>query len=249
MILTDLHVHTCFSDGCATPEETVLAAIEKGMACIGFSDHSYTDFDESYCISKDRLEEYRTTITGLKEKYEDRIQVLCGIEQDLYSLQSVEGYDYVIGSLHYVKAGDTYISVDYKPEILIDAVERYFGGDMYSLLECYYRTLAEFAEKAEISVIGHFDLVAKFNEKYALFNENHPRYVAAWQAAAQRLLKKKIPFEINTGAISRGWRTEPYPAKPIWAYIRERGGKFILSSDSHSPENLCFQFQKWEHLL
>lgn len=249
MILTDLHVHTCFSDGCGTPEEAVLAAIEKGMVCIGFSDHGYTDFDESYCIPKDRLEEYSSVIAQLKETYRDKIRILCGIEQDLYSRQSVQGYDYVIGSLHYVKAGETYISVDHKPEILSDAVRRYFDGDIYRLLECYYGALAELAERAEISVIGHFDLVTKFNEKCALFDEDHPRYVAAWQAAADRLLKKGIPFEINTGAISRGWRTEPYPAKPIWVYIRERGGKFILSSDSHSPENLCFGFDKWEHLL
>ena len=42
MILTDLHVHTNYCDGKNTPEEMVLAAIEKGMECIGFSVHSYT---------------------------------------------------------------------------------------------------------------------------------------------------------------------------------------------------------------
>ena len=51
-ILCDYHVHTTFSDGKNTPEEIVLAAREKGLKEIGFSDHSYTFFDERYCLKK-----------------------------------------------------------------------------------------------------------------------------------------------------------------------------------------------------
>ena len=42
----DFHIHTTFSDGKCTPEELVLLALEKGMTHIGFSDHSYTPFDD-----------------------------------------------------------------------------------------------------------------------------------------------------------------------------------------------------------
>ena len=47
MRYVNLHNHSTFSDGRHTPEEIVLAAIEKNMLGIGFSDHSYTDFDPS----------------------------------------------------------------------------------------------------------------------------------------------------------------------------------------------------------
>ena len=62
MDLFDLHVHSTFSDGENEPGEIVLAAIAKGVKTLGFSDHSYTGFDESYCMQKDRQTEYRRKI-------------------------------------------------------------------------------------------------------------------------------------------------------------------------------------------
>ena len=55
-----------------------------------------------------------------------------------------------------------------------------------------------------------------------------------------------MPFEVNTGAIARGHREAPYPAAPLLAYILRSGGKVILTGDAHRPENLCYQFEKWE---
>ena len=249
MILSDFHVHTVFSDGKNTPEEMVLAAIDKGMECIGFSDHSYAEEDLDFCITKENIEVYRKTVAALKEKYVGRIRIFCGIEQDLYADVPAEGYDYVIGSVHRVKVGDAYVCVDHKPEVLVDGVNRYFGGDFYSLAEEYFRAVSVLADMDRIDIIGHFDLLTKFNEGGRFFDESHPRYVAAWKAAADRLLPKKIPFEINTGAISRGYRTQPYPAEPIREYIREKGGSFLLSSDCHKAENLCFGFDEWKKYL
>ena len=99
MIRQDYHMHTTFCDGRNSAEEMVLAAIGAGMTHIGITTHSYTDFDTSYCIPKERIGEYRAEIARLKETYRDRITVLCGIEQDLWGTESTDGYDYVIGSL------------------------------------------------------------------------------------------------------------------------------------------------------
>ena len=73
----------------------------------------------------------------------------------------------------------------------------------------------------------------------------HPRYVKAWQDAADVLLKTGKPFEINTGAISRGYRTEAYPSKEIRDYIRAHGGKLILSSDSHQKDTIAYRFKDY----
>lgn len=242
--MTDLHVHTTFSDGRSTPEEVVLSAIAKGMTVLGFSDHSYTHFDTAYCIPKEQLPAYRAEIAALKAKYAGQIEIQCGIEQDFYSEEATDGYDYVIGSVHYVKAGSDYLPVDESKVRLLDAVDRHFGGDIYALAEAYYKTVAQVAEKLHPDIIGHFDLISKFNEGSALFDEAHPRYVTAWKTAADKLLAANIPFEINTGAISRGYRTVPYPAAPIREYLAERGGRFLWSSDSHRADTLCFGFQK-----
>ena len=77
--LSDYHIHTVFSDGKDTPEEVVKTAIEKGFSEIGFSDHSYTSFDESYCIPFDKVSEYRECIGTLREKYKDKISFRCNL--------------------------------------------------------------------------------------------------------------------------------------------------------------------------
>lgn len=246
MNLRDLHVHTIFSDGRNSPEEMVREAIARGMETIGFSDHAYTAFDESWCMKQEDIPVYRACIGALKERYRDRINVLCGIEQDFYSEEPTECYDYVIGSVHYIRAGEDYIPVDESPEILLSAAEKHFGGDLYALIEEYYRTVARVVQKTGADIIGHFDLITKFNEGGALFDETEPRYIAASLAAADVLLKTGKPFEINTGAISRGYRTAPYPSLALRDYIRHKGGSFLLSSDSHAKESLCFQFAALE---
>ncbi len=242
MELRDFHVHTTYSDGANTPEEMVLAAIEKKMTVIGFSDHSYTDFDGSYCIKKEKIADYRAEIAALRKKYRDRITVLCGIEQDYYSKEPTGAYDYVIGSVHYLKVGENYIEVDRDADTLREAADRYFEGDMYSLVEEYYRTVANVAKQTGATIIGHVDLITKFNQQEGLFDEDHPRYRAAWQKAVKELLRSGAVFEINTGAISRGYRTLAYPSYEIREYITGRSGSFILSSDAHRKENLCFNF-------
>ena len=246
--MRDLHVHTTFSDGRSTPEEVVKTAIAMGMTTLGFSDHSYTAFDERYCIPKAQIPAYRRAITALKEQYQGQLQILCGIEQDFWSDEAAEGYDYVIGSVHYIRCGNDFIPVDEGNAILLDGTRKHFGGDIYALIEEYYKTMAQMVQKTGANIIGHFDLISKFNEDGCLFDDTHPRYIAAWQSAADQLLKTGVPFEINTGAISRGYRTTPYPAAPIREYLRSRGAKFLLSSDSHRASTLCFDFHKWNTL-
>ena len=104
--MKDLHVHTTYCDGKDTSEEMVKEAIEKGLTTLGFSVHSYMDFDLSYCIKKERIEDYRNEINSLKEKYKDKIEILCGVELDYFSVMDVSEFDYKIGSVHYVKKSD-----------------------------------------------------------------------------------------------------------------------------------------------
>lgn len=262
----DFHMHTTYCDGKNSAEEMVLAAIDGGLKAVGISGHVYTSFDERYCMSLENIVKYHDEIRALAEKYKDKIDVYCGIEQDYFSDYPMDKWDYVIGSVHYIRVPAkglvapradllgqelgyyevddwAYIPVDDGAEILEAAAERYFDGDIYALTAEYFNTVSKVAEDIKPNIIGHFDLVCKFNDKYAVFDENDPRYVAAWKSAADKLLESGVPFEINTGAISRGYKTDPYPSKPIREYIAGKGGKFIWSSDSHSDKTLCFGFE------
>lgn len=248
MTVKDLHMHTVYCDGSGTPEQMVESAIEKGLSTVGISGHSYTFFDESYCMQRKNIPRYIAELRYLRAKYYDRIRVLCGVEQDYYSDYPTDDFDYVIGSVHYVKAGEEYIPVDESIAILYSAADKHFNKDIYALCEAYYKTVSDVVNKTSCDIIGHFDLISKFIEREPLFDMNHPRYVAAWQRAADELLKTGVPFEINTGAISRGYRSEPYPSGVMIDYIRERGGRFVLSSDAHSPENIGYRFEEYEEL-
>lgn len=249
MELFDLHVHSVFSDGRDTPRDIVISAIEKGVKMLGFSDHSYTEFDERYCIQRDKQAEYIRTINELKNEFSDKIKILCATEQDFYSTAPTAGYAYVIGSVHYVLIDGECIPVDETADILKQAADKYFSGDILSLCEAYFENVGKVYEKTKCDIVGHFDLITKFNEQEQLFDENDPRYIRAYRKAVDKIIEGCKVFEINTGAISRGYRTTPYPSENIRSYIRQKGGKFILSSDSHQKETLCFEFDKFRNLL
>ncbi|MBQ7715388.1 MAG: histidinol-phosphatase [Clostridia bacterium] len=246
MIKRDYHVHTTFCDGKNTAEEMVRAAIKLGMDEIGFSGHAYQPFDPDYCMSKEGSRAYRLEILRLREKYADKIKIYLGVEKDLFSEEDTEGLDYVIGSTHYLKFGDDYIAVDAGADVLGDAIERYFDGDALALCEAYYENVAKIGGIIRPTIVGHFDLVTKYNAGGRFFDESAPRYVAAWRRAADELLRTCRLFEINTGAMFRVGRKRPYPSLEIIKYIKSRGGRFILSSDSHRTETLCGNFERYE---
>lgn len=237
MARIDLHNHTVWSDGKNTAEEMIRAAIDAGFTVIGISDHSYVAFDEPCSMPKNPAA-YKAVLALLKRKYAEQIEVLCGIEQDYYTAEPPVGYDYAIGSVHYLRVPDGFIPLDDTAEKLQNAIDRCYGGDPYALAEDYFSKVGEIVEKTGATIIGHFDLITKFNEKTPIFDPDNPRYRAAWQKAADRLLPTGTAFEINLGAITRGYRTTPYPSAEIVAYLRDRGARFVVSGDSHSAAAL-----------
>ena len=51
------------------------------------------------------------------------------------------------------------------------------------------------------------------------------------------------------GGIARNYKTAPYPSFAIMQYIKQKGGKFILTSDAHTTEKIAFEFEKWKEEL
>lgn len=237
MIRANFHIHSTYCDGKNTPEEIVKTAIAQGITALGFSGHAYNRY-EPYSMKPDAFPQYRSEILQLKDQYRKIIQIYLGIEEDATCEPEDYPVDYKIGSIHGLFAGGDYISVDESEAIMVHNVESYFHGDYYAYTEAYYQTLATTVLRHDPTFIGHFDLVTKFNEGYRYFDEMNPRYYDAAMDALDELSKAGKPFEINTGAISRGYRTSPYPAPFLLRRIREKGGRIILSGDSHSADSL-----------
>ena len=88
MRYSNLHTHTVFSDGKHTMEENVLSAIEKNMAALGFSDHSFTACDPSYCMQLEQYDAYLATVDRMKAAYSDRLRIFSGAAPGSISTQS-----------------------------------------------------------------------------------------------------------------------------------------------------------------
>ncbi len=241
-IKSNLHTHTPYCDGKSTIEEIILGAIDKGFESIGFSGHSYTDFEPEPSMNECETERYIKDIYNMKEKYKGQIEIYLGIEQDVYSPKPQFKPDYIIGSVHYLKMGEDMASVDGSEERAKDAVDRYFSGDWLAFAEKYYETARMAAEITNADIIGHFDLVTKFNEGNKYFDENHIRYRTAAIDALRYEIEHCNLFEVNTGAIYRKKRGTPYPAEFLLREINRLGGEIIFSSDSHDANSLGYRF-------
>ena len=245
----DFHTHTYLCDGKDTIEDIVKSACDKELKAIGFSGHSYTKHAQSYCMSENDTKNYTEIINNLKQKYKDKIQIYCGIEKDYYSDIDTTDFDYVIGSVHYVKKDGKYLDVDLSKDDFMNSVITYYNGSVYDFCEDYFKCVADVYNKTSCNIIGHFDLVTKFNDGNALFDEADPRYIKMALDTVDKLLKNDVIFEVNTGAVSRGYKAFAYPSRFILEHILNNGGNVILSSDAHSKENLCYDFDNAISLL
>lgn len=185
---------------------------------------------------------YQAEVRAMAEKYKEQIEILCGVEQDFCSSASTEGFDYNIGSVHYAEKGGQYYCVDESPEVLEAAIREGFGGDPYALTKRFFEMEAEVVQKTNATFIGHFDLVTKFNEGNRFFDPMDKRYRDAALTAMDALIETGRPFEINTGGMYRGFRTEAYPSVQLLKDLKTRGGEILLSSDSHDGRSIGFQF-------
>ena len=237
---SNFHTHTTYCDGKDSPEELVIAAVENGCRAIGFSGHSYTgiDDDSPFCMTKEGTEEYKKDLQRLKEKYKDKIAVYTGIEQDYYSAHPADGYDYVIGSVHYILKDGVYLSVDHTLEEQKKDIAEHYGGDAYAYVGDYYALVGDLYNRTHCNIVGHFDLVTKFGEKEKLFDTSDSRYISAAFGALEKLFGHGLCFEINYGAIARGYRTSPYPEKTILDKILSSGERVIYTSDCHDKSKL-----------
>jgi len=247
MIACDFHLHTNFCDGKHSPTEVAAQAFADGITILGFSEHSYLPF-EKFSLFPDKQVKFMTEVSSLKEAYRGRMKILCGLEKDIFSEVKESDFDYVIGSVHYLKTEDCISAVDESPDVTANTVSTFFGGDPYAYAEAYFGLVATLFDHVHADIIGHIDLLTKFHERQPLLDTEDKRYVSAWQDAVEALIPYEKPFEINSGAISRGWRSTPYPSPDILRFVHERGGRIILSSDSHAKETLRYRFAESREL-
>lgn len=242
MLRQDLHTHSLFDDGKDSLRDMAEGAIRKGLRSIGFSVHSPLPFENCWACREEQLPEFLSEAMLLREEMKDRLRIYIGVEFDGESCLDLSRFDYVIGSLHHIRCGDVLRAVDESAETNRE-IAAYFGSADRAA-EAYFAQYDAIAENPGVDIVGHFDLLTKFNEQDPLFDPASPCCLAAAESAMRKLAEAGKIFELNTGAISRGYRTVPYPAEHLLKMLAAMGGKITLNSDAHSAEHLGFRFEE-----
>ncbi len=238
MLKQNLHTHSIYCDGKDTPEEMTEEAVRNGFSILGFSGHG-TAFCDTSCMSEENTKLYVNEIRRLRQLYRDQIQIYLGIEEDIIQrIPDRSPYDFVIGSVHFVVKDGKVWPIDYSREVFAQMLEA-FDNDFIKLADAYYSSIRRMKDYPEISVIGHLDLLTKYNEDESFVRFDDPQYVKTACDTIDAL--QNIPFEVNTGAIARGYRRTPYPYVNLLKYMQEKGVRILLNSDCHDRTKLeCF---------
>ena len=257
MIKTNYHTHSNWCDGKDSPRKMIQAAVARGFAAIGFSSHAMLPEDDlDWVLTHEKSERYLKEIRALGEEFKDQIKVLCGVEADYIpggpnpdrSSYAAIFPDYIIGSVHWVLAEDgARVAVDNTPEELANGIRDHFGGSGEAFVRAYYRQVRDMVANCRFDVVGHLDLVRKFNARHPYFDEKADWYREEIGKTAAAVAKSGKIAEVNTGAITRGWMDDAYPSAEFRGMLRERGVRFILSSDAHTAETIDCAFDRFEN--
>lgn len=236
----NLHTHTTWCDGKATPREMIERAIELGLDSIGFSSHSYMDYSDFLpMVTHESTEAYKREIRALSDEYRGKIEVYLGLELDVFSDGDVSGLDYLIGGVHSIRSRNgRFVDFDGGESWFKQVIDECCGGDGMELARRYYEAVAELPRRAKCDIIAHYDLVTKHSDRVRFFDEKSPEY-KRYALDAVHAIADKIPyFEVNVGAVSRGYKSTPYPAPFIAREMLACGMGAVIGTDCHQPELL-----------
>ena len=248
-------MHSSFSDGKAEAEEYVELAIKKGFRSIGFSEHGPTKFNKHWELPEENIDEYFAEINRLKEKYKDKIEIYIGMELDYFTGIEDNAFlkydlDYVIGSIHYFPDEEGKIfGIDCRPDDFHKTIHDYFKGDVKAFVREFCDRIIAMVDKFKPDIIGHFDLIKFNNRNEMYFSENDDWYRAEVMHVFEFISKTGTMLDVNTGGITRGYLTVPYPSP--WALIEaaKLNIPITLNSDAHRPEHIDGQFENVTEIL
>ncbi|MEI0516254.1 histidinol-phosphatase [Brachyspira murdochii] len=244
--ISNLHTHTIYCDGKNTVEENIEAAINKGLISIGFSGHSHFDEDDT-SMSRENTFKYLENIKKAKDIYKDKIEVYLGIEGDYYSNLNKDtdkemGLDYRIGSVHYVDDGKSnYFPIDMSKESFNDTIN-YFGN-IREVIYRYYDNVIKMIEKQNPDIIGHLDLVRKYNLNKEYFTEEEDWYLKKIDEVVEVIKKSGSIAEINTKIMNKNNLNAHYPNKNTIKKLLENNIPIMINSDAHNANNIdhCYK--------
>ena len=224
----NLHTHTtrCFH-AVGLDEEYVVAAIKNGIQILGFSDHC--PMDEYIHIDRMRmneLDEYIASITHLKNKYANQIQILIGLECE-YLPEYKDVYPAFLKKVDYLILGQHFNRIDQD-----DFTEHVTEDDLMLMKEYVLEGLKT----------GWFTYLA--HPDYFMYSyDNYPDAgKQAIEEIAECAAQLNIPIEINLKGKSKGKKIIDgkldyrYPNSQTFEIISKYHTPVLYGLDCHNPK-------------
>ncbi len=248
-MLTDYHVHLRQDGDHAPPEKDAFtaenveryeAAAEKaGVQELGVSEHVYR-FTQALEVwqhpfwqeqARDDLDAYVEFVRTTPLRLGIEMDYVAGREDLIANLLSSHEFDYVIGSVHFVRDR----AVDYDVWDIWESV-----GDADKVWELYFGALAGAALSGLFDVLAHPDLVKIWGGGRPM-PERDPRFY--YEPAVEAIEESGIAVEVSTAGLRKPVR-EIYPAPAFAAMCVDAGAAFSLSSDAHVPEDIGYAYEQ-----
>jgi len=235
-MLPDYHIHTAL---CAHAEGEVgdywSAAKRNGLAEICFTDHAPNPdgYDPAHRMRMEEFPLYRNAVADIQGGENPR--VLFGVEADYYQgcerflsrWLSKQGFDFVLGSVHFI---DGWGFDNPEERHIWDSV------DVTATWRKYFETIARLVETHLFDAVSHMDLPKKFGHRPP--DKDLKEMV---QPVLDRMAEGGMGMELNTSGLRRPVR-EIYPSPVIVSLARERAIPICFGSDAHSPSDVGADF-------
>lgn len=251
MLLTNYHSHCNFCDGAEDAEKYVTEAISRGFTSYGFSSHiPLRDFDTSWNMKRERLEEYILLIASLKEKYADRIDLFCAFETDFRLSVNMRAelmtkypqVDYTVGSIHYVGhfADGRPWEIDGTREVFEKGLNEIYGGDIRAVLREYFNLTCEMLTEEKPDILGHADKI----KMHGFFEADDAYFRSRMQEVLELLRQTGTIMEINTRGVYKGYTDDFYPSVSFIKEASRMGLRLQVNSDAHTLGELSAGYDR-----
>ena len=253
-MLTDYHVHLRQDDLDASVEEHhteanveryLEVAGERGIAELGVSEHVYRfrqaleiwrhPFWEGY--AHDDIDAYCAFVRehgGLRLGIE--MDFVPGAEDRTANLLEARDFDYVIGSVHFVREG----AVDMDLFSVWDS-----GRSVEQIWRRYFETIGESAASGLFDVIAHPDLVKYWGSDRPRPDGDLRRY---YEIAVEGIAESGVAVEVSTAGLRKPV-DELYPSPAFLEMCVEADVPVALSSDAHRAEDVGADYDRALELL
>jgi histidinol-phosphatase (PHP family) len=248
-MLTDYHVHLRTDAPAASAAEHFSpanveryreVASDRGIQELGVSEHVYRfrqalevwqhPFWEQY--ARDDIDEYCAFV---REETDLRLGIeadfVPGGEDRMANLLEARDFDYVIGSVHFLREG----AVDMDDYSVWDR-----GRSPEEVWRRYFQTIGETARSGLFDVVAHPDLVKYWGEDARRPEGDLRRY---YELAIEGIAESGIAVELSTAGLRKP-AGELYPATAFLQMAVDAGAPVALSSDAHRPEDVGADYDR-----